>query len=385
MRAADEHQVRDAVQRQVVEEAAGAAEQRWILTAPSGAANVAHVSPDCTITPMRARLRSPLASWFAGGAALETFRRRALGRRAVVRAPRDRGWRHVAPDFAGALALVRHGAPFQIALERRYDRSGDPARLAAALRAGATVYLPQVHQVLPRVMRLMVALRAALLGPFREETSFLFLVEGRGRAGMGFHHDGDVDAFWLQLEGRRHVTLGPPVSPGVRQDMTAPRAPRDGWRTVELPPGSLLHLPPRTPHEVVCHGRSLALSLTWRRPRRHAGPGTRAHTLALTAWDVASGRADPRPRPMGRRLWTQVPVVAGRPRGARFPLWTADGPVWLPRSVRPLASRLSTMPVLEHAGAPASALVEHGVLGGEDLPLTIIPDAPRALDGWRFA
>jgi hypothetical protein len=25
------------------------------------------------------------------------------------------------------------------------------------------------------------------------------------------------------------------------------------------------------------------------------------------------------------------------------------------------------------------------VLGGEDLPLTIIPDAPRALDGWRFA
>src|SRR5204863_4750338 len=103
--------------------------------------------------------------------------RRALGRRAVLHAPRDGQWRNIAPDFAGAIALVEAGAPFQIALERRYDRRGDPARLPAALRAGATVYLPQVHQVLPRVMRLMVALRAALLGPFREESSFLFLVD----------------------------------------------------------------------------------------------------------------------------------------------------------------------------------------------------------------
>lgn len=383
--AANEGQVRDAFQVQIVEEATGAAKQRWILTAPNGAANVAHVSPDCTITPMRVRLRSPLASWFAGGDALETFRRRALGRRAVVRMPRDAAWRDVAPDFAGALALVRTGAPFQIALERRYDRSGDPSRLPAALRDGATVYLPQVHQVLPRVMRLMVALRAALLGPFREEASFLFLVDGRGRAGMGLHHDGDVDAFWLQLEGRRRVTLGPPVSSRAAQDLAAPDAPQRGWRTIDLPPGSLLHLPPRTPHEVVCHGRSLALSLTWRRTRRHARPQSRAHALALAAWDVASGRAHPRPHPTGRRLWTQVPVVAGRVRGDRFPLWTADGPLWLPRSARPLASRLSTMPVVEHAGAPAAALREHGVLGSEDLPLTIVPDAPNALDGWRFA
>jgi hypothetical protein len=64
---------------------------------------------------------------------------------------------------------------------------------------------------------------------------------------------------------------------------------------------------------------------------------------------------------------------------------TADGALWLPRSARPLASRLSTMPVLQHAGASATALLEHGVLAGEDLPLTIVPDAPRALDGWRFA
>jgi hypothetical protein len=335
---------------------------------------------------MRVRLRSPLASWFAGAVALETFRRRALGRRAVVRSPRDRAWRDVAPDFAGALALTQNGAPFHIALERRYDRSGDPSRLRAALRDGGTIYLPQVHQVLPRVMRLMVALRAALLGPFREEASFLFLVEGRGRAGMGLHHDGDVDAFWLQLEGRRRVTLGPPVSSRAPADLTTPRELRKGWRTIDLPPGSLLHLPPRTPHEVVCHGRSLALSLTWRRARRSARAGRRAHALALADWDVASGRAHPRPRPTRGRLWTQVPVVAGAVRGARFQLWTADGTLWLPRSARPLASRLSSMPVVEHAdAAEAAALLEHGVLGTEDLPLTIVPDAPNALDGWRFA
>jgi cupin superfamily protein len=385
VRAANEGEMRHGRQTQVVEEAAGATQQRWILTAPDGAANVAHVSPDCTITPMRVRVRSPLATWFAGPASLETFRRRALGRRAVRRAPRDGEWRRVAPDFAGAIALVRAGAPFQIALERRYDRSGDPSRLSAALRDGATVYLPQVHQVLPRVMRLMVALRAALLGPFREESSFLFLVDGRGRAGLGLHHDGDVDAFWLQLEGRRHVTLGPPVSPGVRQDMTARPGRRAGWRTLELRPGSLLHLPPRTPHEVVCHGRSLALSLTWRRSRRRARVGSDVHAMALAAWDVVSGRAHPRPRPAGRRLWTQVPVVAGDVRGERFPLWTADGAVWLPRRARALASRLSTMPAVEHAAASSAPLLEHGVLGSEDLPLTIVPDAPTALDGWRFA
>ncbi|HEY7517898.1 MAG TPA: cupin domain-containing protein [Methylomirabilota bacterium] len=332
---------------------------------------------------MRVRLRSPLASWFASAGALESFRRRALGRRAVVLTARDREWRGVAPDFAGALALARSGAPFQIALDRRYDRSGDPSGLRPALRQGATIYLPQIHQLLPRVMRLMVALRAGLLGPFREEASFLFLVDGRGRTGMGLHHDGDVDAFWLQLEGRRRVTLGPPVAPRAPQEMPRPSEPGRGWRTIDLPPGSLLHLPPRTPHEVVCHGRSLALSLTWGRRRRPVRPGHRARALA--AWDVASGRAQPRPQPVGQRLWTQVPVVAGPVRGARFALWTADGALWLPRAARPLASRLSTMPTVEHPGAAATALVAHGVLGSEDLPLTIVPDAPETLDGWRFA
>jgi hypothetical protein len=334
---------------------------------------------------MRVRVRSPLASWFATPASLETFRRRTLGRRAVVRAVRDDAWHAIAPDFAGALALVRAGAPFQTVLERRYDRSGDPRRLRAALGRGATVYLPQVHQVLPRVMRLMVALRAALLGPFREECSFLFLVEGRGRAGMGLHHDGDVDAFWLQLEGRRTVTLGPPVPRRTPPDLATPLEAAAGWRTIDLAPGSLLYLPPRTPHEVVCHGRSLALSLTWTRPRRRARPDSRAYAMALAVWDVASGRAHPRPRAQRRWLWTQAPAVAGPAHRARFPLWTADGELWLPATARPLAARLSTMPAVERRPRAAATLLAHGVLAPEDLPLTVVPDAPRALDGWRFA
>src|SRR5262249_61901221 len=115
------------------------------------------------------------------------------------------------------------GLPFQAAAERRVDRSGNPRRLAPALAAGQTVYLPQVHQVLPRLMRLMVALRAAFFPPIRgvarEECSFLFVVEGTGRQGMGLHHDGDVDAFWLQLEGRRTVTIGPRVPRGAPEEL----------------------------------------------------------------------------------------------------------------------------------------------------------------------
>src|SRR5438094_601799 len=243
---------------------------------------------------------------------------------------------------------------------------------------GATVYLPQVHQILPRVARLMVALRAELLGARREECSFLFLVEGHGRAGMGLHHDGEVDAFWLQLEGRRTVTLGPPVAPRTRLDLPQRRDTGSGWRTLDLPPGSLLHLPPRTPHDVVCHGRSLALSLTW--SRRPTPP-------PRVAWDVASGRAKPMPRRDPRWLWTQVPVTAGGLDRARrrFRLRTPEGAAWLPARTRRLAARLVGMPAVA-ADAPAAApLVALALLAPEDLPLVLVPDAPRALDGWRFA
>ena len=270
------------------------------------------------------------------------------------------------------------GVPFQIALERRYDRSGDPRRLPTALKRGATVYLPQAHQVLPRVARLMVALRETLLGARHEECSFLFLVEGRGREGLGLHHDGEVDAFWLQLEGRRTVTLGPPVAPRTPLDLDRRLVGGRGWRTLDLPPGSLLYLPPRTPHAVVCHGRSLALSLTWSRRRARAPRAT---------WDVVSGRARPRPRRDPRWLWTQVPVTVGALDRARqrFRLHTPEGAVWLPARTRQLASRLAGMPAVAGDAPAAAPLVALGVLAPEDLPLVLVPTAPRALDGWRFA
>jgi Cupin superfamily protein len=282
--------------------------------------------------------------------------------------------------------MVAAGLPFQIADERRYDRSADPRRLRPALRRGSTVFVPQIHQVLPRLMRLMVALRVAFLGPLREECSFLFLVEGRGRTGMGLHHDGPVDAFWLQLEGRRTVTLGPCVAPGTSQDLPE-RAPRSrGWTTVTLEPGTLFHLPPWTPHDVVCHGRSLALSLTWRVPGAHARRARRgARARALAEWDVVSGRVDAVPPLSRTRLFAQVPLIVDGTR-----LVTPDGTLSLAPAVRSLARHLALMPSVPRAmnhrsRAALTTLAAHGVVAPHDLPLRIIPDHPRELDGWTFA
>jgi hypothetical protein len=246
--------------------------------------------------------------------------------------------------------------------------------------------MPQIHQVLPRVARLMAALRATLFGPGREECSYLFLVNGRSRPGMGLHHDDDVDSVWLQLEGRRTVTTGPPVPRGTPQDLDE-RSIGRGWTTRSLPPGSLFYLPPRTPHRVLCHGRSLALSLTW---KSRAVPPTGARAArSITEWNVASGRAEPMPRGSADRVWTQVPVCAGpvdRRRGD-FPLWLPGGMVRLPARSHALARRLSTMPALRRAalGAAAQPLLDVGVLGPRDLPLRIVPAHPERLDGWRFA
>ena len=333
---------------------------------------------------------SPLATWFDGERGQRAFRRTTLGRRPLVLAPRDTTWRSIAPGFREALTMTRSGLPFQIAVDRGYDRSGDRRHLTRALAAGATIFVPQVHQVLPRVMRLMVALRVAFLGPLREECSFLFLVNGRGRTGMGLHHDGDVDAFWLQLTGRRTVTIGPPVSAGTPQEMRRrPPAGDPRWTTIELRPGSLFHLPPRTPHEVICRGRSLALSLTWG-PRRRGRRRGQTPAQGLASWDVASGRVGAVPRHRPDRLWTQVPVLAGpvRRRPDSFTLWTPDGPLPCPPSVRPLACRLGSMPMMHPAHAhdqdSLSALLERGILAPCDLPLRIVPDDAAELDGWHF-
>ena len=215
-------------------------------------------------------------------------------------------------------------------------------------------------------MRLIVALRAAFMGPGREECSFLFLVEGRGREGLGLHHDGDVHAFWLQLEGRRTVTLGAPVARATPQDLPHAWTKRGGFTTRALPPGSLLYLPPRTPHRVVCYERSLALSLTWS-VRRQRG----ARPEALAAWDAVSGRV-PAPPPFSRtRVWTQIPVTRAQ----------------VPRSAQRLAGALGMMASFTRSavGDALPVLLARGIVAPQDLPRVVIPDAPAALDGWRFA
>lgn len=330
---------------------------------------------------------SPLATWFDGPDAIARFRRRALGQATVVLRPRDRGWRAIAPAFDAVVGLARAGVPFQTALDRHYDRSGNARVLRRALREGRTIFFPQVHQVLPRVARLMVALRVALLGPVGDECSYLFAVEGSGREGMGLHHDGDIDAFWVQLEGRRTVTIGPRVGPRTPLDLPDHLLVRDAtrWRTIDLAPGTLVHLPPRTPHRVVCHGRSLAISLTWSR----AGHAVRSQRAP--DWDVVAGHADAIPRAVRDRLWVQVPVVAGpidRHRGD-FLLSTADGDaVRLPADVHRWATGLATMPSLRRGAVPAGALdplVRSGILAPADLPLVVRPANPRNLDGRHFA
>jgi hypothetical protein len=341
-------------------------------------------------------ITTPLTSWFSGTASLArarsrlSFDRRSFdrhgrsspGRSSPRPAPvlfpaRDRAWRALVPPFDDIVTLASHGLPFQIAAHRRYDRSGRVARLRPALRQGKTVFLPQVHQVLPRVMRLIVALRAAFMGPRREETSFLFLVEGMGREGLGLHHDGDVHAFWLQLEGRRTVTLGRPVPRGTPEELPDDR--RDARATTRaLPPGSLLYLPPRTPHRVVCYERSLALSLTWS-VRRHG---------AFAAWDVTSGRVPAMPSSSRTRVWTQVPAVATRVdrHGVTFAL--PDGSrARMPAAAGRVARELGMMGSFPRGvlGAALPALESHGIVAPQDLPLVVLPDAPASLDGWRFA
>jgi hypothetical protein len=334
---------------------------------------------------------SPLATWFASPRAMAQFRRRRLGRRPAILAPRDRTWKTLAPDFERVRRLAASGVPVHVVAERRARRAPTRRQLAQAMADGSTVYLPQVHQLLPRVMRLMVALRTAYLGPFREECSFLFLVEGHSRPGMGLHHDGPLHGFWVQLVGQRTVTVGPRVRRGSPLELRADQAQgaRGGW-TRDLSPGTLFYLPPYTPHGVVCRGRSLALSLTWGTPRRRP-PGRAARAAALAEWDVASGQAEPRPRRNRSTLWTQVPAVAGpidRARG-RFPLWTPGNTLWLPAATRRLARHLVGMPVLtraeaERQGDGTAALLAHGVLGDEELPMLIVPREPAKLDGWHF-
>ena len=325
---------------------------------------------------------SPLASWFADRRAV-TAAARCLGNEPILFPAADRAWVRLVPGFAEVLRLASAGLPFHIAAERRYDRAGRLGRLRPALRAGKTVFFPQIHQVLPRVMRLIVALRVPFFGPGREECSFLFLVDGVGREGLGLHHDGEVHSFWLQLAGRRTVTLGPPVVPGTPQDLRDRDERATSFGTRALPPGSLLYLPPRTPHRVVCHEPSMALSLTWSVARRR-GPRWTA-----LAWDVASGYVRARPPASRTRVWTQIPTAFEEGSGHAWTALRLPGGTRLrvPPSTRRFAADLAVMAAFSRGalGDALRALEAHGIVGPQDLPLVVVPDAPKALDGWRFA
>ena len=289
------------------------------------------------------------------------------------------------------MADGRRAVPDRRRAALRPLRRSAPAA-AAPSRAARPSSCRRCTRCSPRLMRLMVALRAALLGPLREECSFLFAVEGRGRPGMGLHHDGPVDAFWLQLEGRRTVTLGPPVAPGTPAGPRRPRAAAAGAAGARstCAPGTLFHLPPWTPHDVVCHGRSLALSLTWRRarrarPTREPGRARRAGRLGRR---LRPRRRGPRglagaavdAGPGGRGTARAVPVRA-RHAGRRRP----------PSGAAPRGRIGSpSMPSFAGAGrrerAPALALL---LSTGSSAPRTFRCGSSRptrrALDGWRFA
>ena len=170
---------------------------------------------------------------------------------------------------------------------------------------------------------------------------------------------------------------------GTPQDLPDATARGRGFRTLTLAPGTLFHLPPWTPHDVVCHGRSLALSLTWGAPGARARRATsERRARALADWDVVSGRVDGLPPASRTRLFTQVPVSVS---GAR--VITPDGTVTLSRAARALARALALMPNVprpRRANAALRELEAQGIVGPRDLPLRILPANPRALDGWRF-
>ena len=85
-----------------------------------------------------------------------------------------------------------------------------------------------------------------------------------------------------------------------------------------------------------------------------------------------------------------MPAIAGPRRRGAVRLTTPDGVVRLPIAARaPDASarRDAVLRRCQYARRPPTALallLEHGIVGPQDLPLRIIPTDAQALDGWRF-
>jgi hypothetical protein len=87
-------------------------------------------------------------------------------------------------------------------------------------------------------------------------------------------------------------------------------------------------------------------------------------------------------------VWTQVPAIADGATGQTLALMLPDGlRAHVPRVVRRFARELAMMASFPPAalGNALAPLVAHGIVGPEDLPLVVVPEASKALDGWRFS
>jgi hypothetical protein len=110
---------------------------------------------------------------------------RVLGRRVALIPARDEAWRTVTPGSRATVRARTGSASRSTPCSSGATIASGDRRARARAGDARDRYVPQIHQVLPRVARLMVALREELLG--HVPTSVVsVLVHGRGREGMGF-------------------------------------------------------------------------------------------------------------------------------------------------------------------------------------------------------
>ena len=87
-------------------------------------------------------------------------------------------------------------------------------------------------------------------------------------------------------------------------------------------------------------------------------------------------------------MWGQVPAIAGAVAGTTMTLILPDGErARVPRVPTATRQGLALMAGFERTalGRALPALEALGIVGAQELPLIVVPDAPAALDGWRFA
>ena len=74
-------------------------------------------------------------------------------------------------------------------------------------------------------------------------------------------------------------------------------------------------------------------------------------------------------------MWGQVPAIAGAVAGTTMTLILPDGE----------RARVPRVPTATRQSLALMAGFERTAVGAQELPLIVVPDAPAALDGWRFA